>query len=99
MIAAATGVLLSLGTKWGLVRYWWVVVKIAISIIVVLTDAFVLGNAAHDHLANATTPGLDGAEYSVMKKPPPDIARPSAPRKPVAPAADAPQIDRASSAR
>jgi hypothetical protein len=57
LIAAATGVLLSLGTKWGLVRHWWVVAKIAIAVIVVLTDAFVLGHAAHDHLANVSSPG------------------------------------------
>ncbi len=56
VIAAATGVLLSLGTKWGLVRHWWVVAKIAISIIVILTDAFVLGHAAHDQLAAASSP-------------------------------------------
>jgi hypothetical protein len=57
LLAAATGVLLSLGTKWGLVRHWWVVAKIAISIIVIVTDAFVLGRAAHDHLAGITSPG------------------------------------------
>ncbi len=57
LIAAATGVLLSLGTKWGLIRHWWVVAKIAIAVIVVVTDAFVLGHAAHDHLAGASAPG------------------------------------------
>jgi hypothetical protein len=57
LIAAATGVVLSLGTKWGLVRHWWVVAKIAIAIVVVLTDAFVLGHAAHDHLAGVSSPG------------------------------------------
>jgi hypothetical protein len=57
LAASATGVLLSLGTKWGLVRHWWVVAKIAIAIIVILTDAFVLGHAAHDHLAGLSSPG------------------------------------------
>ena len=55
--ALATGVVLSLGTKWGLVRHWWVVAKILIAIVVIVTDALVIGAAAHDHLVHATSPG------------------------------------------
>jgi hypothetical protein len=55
--AVATGVVLSLGTKWGLVRHWWVVAKIIIAIVVIVTDALVISAAAHDHLVHATAPG------------------------------------------
>ncbi|QFU86380.1 hypothetical protein [Amycolatopsis sp. YIM 10] len=32
LLTLISGIALSLGTKWGLVRYWWVVVKIAITL-------------------------------------------------------------------
>ena len=33
VLIVTTGVLLGLGTKWGLVRYWWVTTKLVISLI------------------------------------------------------------------
>lgn len=33
LLIVTTGVLLGLGTKWGLVRYWWVAAKLVISLI------------------------------------------------------------------
>ena len=33
LLIVSTGVLLGLGTKWGLVRYWWVAVKLVLSLI------------------------------------------------------------------
>lgn len=36
LITLVSGIVLSLGTKWGLVRYWWVAVKIAITIALTL---------------------------------------------------------------
>lgn len=48
----ATGVLLGLGTKWGLLRYWWVAVKLALNL--VLCALIIL----------ALEPGMDAvAEY------------------------------------
>jgi len=35
VLIVTTGVLLGLGTKWGLVRYWWVAAKLVISLILV----------------------------------------------------------------
>jgi phage shock protein PspC (stress-responsive transcriptional regulator) len=32
----ATGVLLGLGTRWGLIRYWWVLVKLIMALIMVV---------------------------------------------------------------
>jgi hypothetical protein len=33
LVCLASGVVLGLGTKWGLVRYWWVVVKLALNVV------------------------------------------------------------------
>jgi hypothetical protein len=45
----ASGVVLGLGTHYGLVRYWWVAVKLALNIVLALLVWYVL------------RPGLDGA--------------------------------------
>lgn len=33
LVCLVTGLLLGLGTKWGLVRYWWVAVKLALNLV------------------------------------------------------------------
>ncbi|MGH3660404.1 MAG: hypothetical protein ACRDTQ_00900 [Micromonosporaceae bacterium] len=33
LVCLATGVVLGLGTKWGLLRYWWVAVKLVLNIV------------------------------------------------------------------
>jgi hypothetical protein len=33
LLSLATGVALGIGTKWGLVRYWWVAVKLALNVL------------------------------------------------------------------
>lgn len=43
LTAAATGVVLSLTTRWGLVRYWWVVAKEVITIAAIVTDVLIVG--------------------------------------------------------
>src|SRR3954469_20188382 len=40
-VAFGIGAFLSVGTIWGLVRHWWVVAKIGISIAVIVTDLVV----------------------------------------------------------
>jgi hypothetical protein len=35
LVSLASGVALGLGTKWGLIRYWWVAIKLALNIILV----------------------------------------------------------------
>ena len=35
LVSLASGIVLGLGTKWGLVRYWWVAIKLALNIILV----------------------------------------------------------------
>jgi hypothetical protein len=34
-VCLASGVVLGLGTKWGLIRYWWVAVKLALNVLLV----------------------------------------------------------------
>ncbi len=33
LVSLVTGLILGLGTKWGLVRYWWVAVKLALNLV------------------------------------------------------------------
>ncbi len=65
----ATGLLLGWGTKWGVLRYWWVVVKLALGTIMVIlvflsllpgvndlesADATLTADAVRDSLGSAT---------------------------------------------
>jgi hypothetical protein len=54
LTSVLTGGLLGLGTRFGLIRYWWVVIKIAISVAVIMTDALLIPRVA----ATATATGL-----------------------------------------
>lgn len=36
LICLASGVILGLGSKWGIVRYWWVAAKLALNVILVV---------------------------------------------------------------
>jgi hypothetical protein len=60
LLAVATGVLLGIGTTWGLVRHWWVVAKIAIAVAVIATDAVIVGQTAHDAAAGGSGAPLTG---------------------------------------
>lgn len=42
VIVLATGLVLGWGTKWGLVRFWWVVVKLVLNVVLVALIMFVL---------------------------------------------------------
>jgi hypothetical protein len=42
LLCLASGVVLGLGAKWGLVRYWWVAIKLALNVVLVLLVAFAL---------------------------------------------------------
>ncbi|TML88092.1 MAG: hypothetical protein E6G06_16750 [Actinobacteria bacterium] len=62
LIALATGVLLGVGTKWGLLRHWWVVAKLGINLAVVATDLIVVRAVAESALASGagSRPLYDG---------------------------------------
>jgi hypothetical protein len=42
LTAATTGILLGLGSRWGVIRYRWVVVKEAIAVVMLVTDLLVV---------------------------------------------------------
>jgi hypothetical protein len=42
LVCLTSGVVLGLGTKWGLVRYWWVAIKLALNVVLVVLVAFAL---------------------------------------------------------
>jgi hypothetical protein len=42
LVCLASGVVLGLGTMWGLVRYWWVAIKLALNVVLVVLVAFAL---------------------------------------------------------
>jgi uncharacterized membrane protein len=67
--ALGTGVALGLGTKWGLLRHWWVTVKLALLASVILVGAFVLGPQV-DQLRHGTggsqTVVILGAAWDVL---------------------------------
>lgn len=48
LASLATGVLLGLGSKYGLVRYWWVAVKLVMNVILGVLVLFALRPAVHE---------------------------------------------------
>jgi hypothetical protein len=62
--AAATGVALSLTTRWGLARHWWVVAKEAIAIAVILTDVLVVAPEMQHAIDTGTVTGMPGPIYA-----------------------------------
>jgi hypothetical protein len=55
LAAIVTGGLLGLGTRYGLVKHWWVIIKILIAAIVVITDGTLTGELAHAAAVNHTS--------------------------------------------
>ncbi|HEV8298963.1 MAG TPA: hypothetical protein VGQ20_16770 [Acidimicrobiales bacterium] len=56
LVAAATGVVLGVGTTWGLVKHGWVVAKIVITTAVLVTDPIVVSRAANRALSSGDAP-------------------------------------------
>jgi ABC-type phosphate transport system permease subunit len=42
VVCLASGVVLGLGTNYGLVRYWWVAIKLALNVVLVVLVVFAL---------------------------------------------------------
>lgn len=61
LLAGGTGVVLGLGTAFGLLRHWWVVIKIAIALAVVVTDAVVVARVARAAAGGDVIPALYGS--------------------------------------
>ncbi|UOZ07194.1 hypothetical protein [Amycolatopsis sp. WQ 127309] len=77
LLTLGTGVVLGLGTKYGLVRYWWVAVKLAVNVVMALLILFALRPGLYDaagygrQLAAGQTPQGDpaGLLYPVIVAP------------------------------
>lgn len=73
ILTLASGVLLGLGTRWGLVRYWWVAVKLALNVLMV-TLIFVLLQPSMGEVGDAgealSSTGETGADLSFLAFPP-----------------------------
>jgi hypothetical protein len=64
LTAAVTGVALSVTTRWGLVRHWWVLAKQVITVAVIATDVLVVWPEM-DRAVDAGTPGtIPGPIYA-----------------------------------
>lgn len=66
--ALLTGVALGLGTRWGVLRYPWVVAKLALVVTVLLVGGLVIGPASNQLLDGDDTTGrlIAGATYDVV---------------------------------
>jgi hypothetical protein len=57
-VAGLTGLLLGLGTPWGLAKHWWVVLKEIAFVPLVVTDLLVVAPSVHDAARGGPTAGL-----------------------------------------
>ena len=69
LVSLATGVILGLGTKWGVVRHVWVAAKLALLLSVILVGALVIGpatEAMHDGEGGRETVLIGAAAWDVL---------------------------------
>jgi hypothetical protein len=64
LTAAATGVLLSVTTRWGLARHWWVVAKEAITVAVIATDVLLVGPEITRAIDSGTATAIPGPVFA-----------------------------------
>jgi hypothetical protein len=67
-VALATGALLAICSKWGLLRYWWVTGKLVLLLATILTGALLTGPSI-DTMLEATEhapPGGSGARWTLV---------------------------------
>ncbi|WP_250556532.1 hypothetical protein [Pseudonocardia lacus] len=61
LLSLVSGVVLGLGTRYGLLRYWWVAVKLALNLVLVVLVALVLRAGLQDAAARGAAGGPDPA--------------------------------------
>ncbi len=73
MLSLGTGLLLGLLTQWGVFRYWWVMIKLAITIVLTGIVLFVLvprlGTVAASVTASASGPLPEGSRVPLVIAP------------------------------
>ena len=73
LVSLASGLLLGLGTKWGLVRYWWVLVKLVLNLVLCILILVLLQPMMPDvgqHGRDLLTVAADPATVSQLFFPP-----------------------------
>ena len=69
LVSLGTGVILGLGSKWGVLRHVWVASKLVLLLSVILVGAFVIGpatEAMHDGEGGRETILIGAATYDVL---------------------------------
>lgn len=61
LLSLATGMLLGLGTRWGLIRYWWVTVKLAVTVVLSTLVLVLLRPVVDDLTAGVRAADPDGS--------------------------------------
>jgi hypothetical protein len=64
LTAAASGVALSLTTRWGLARHWWLVAKELITIAVIVTDVAIVGPEMTKAIDSGKAIAMPGPVYA-----------------------------------
>jgi len=62
LVSLVTGIALGLGTRYGLLRHWWVAVKLVINLVLVVLVALVLRGGLDEAAARGAAGGPDAAE-------------------------------------
>jgi hypothetical protein len=62
LVSLVTGIALGLGTRYGLLRYWWVAVKLVINLVLVVLVALVLRGGLDEAAARGAAGGPDAVE-------------------------------------
>jgi hypothetical protein len=67
MTALVTGLVLGWGTRWGILRHWWVTAKLGLTLTVILAGALVIGPAVEVLLdRGASAAARSGAETRLL---------------------------------
>lgn len=64
LAAAATGITLSLTTRWGLVKHWWVLLKEAGAVAVIATDVLVVAPTMSDAVESGRPGEMPGPVFA-----------------------------------
>ncbi|MBB4964286.1 DUF2269 domain-containing protein [Saccharothrix violaceirubra] len=59
LVALVTGVVLALGTHWGLAKHWWVLIKLVLTVLALAATTFLLRSAVRDAAAGDPRGALD----------------------------------------
>jgi hypothetical protein len=65
-LALLTGIALGLGTPWGVLRYPWVIVKLALTVTVIVVGATILRPVLDNDGDPSSAPLIAGAAYDVV---------------------------------